>query len=240
MIPIVCKLVVLFMGIFTLPMALIHNQPYNSTGLTALLTPPQNCPIPCFLGVRPGETTVNAAGVLLESDPAVRFAIYSDEYNVHNIRQRIEWEYRQPHRVLHGNMYVEDSIVRRVTIYDIPLAEVWLSLGKPDISYEIGESQVSPGGQIIENPVMHVSYYADWDVRVDVMAACANLWWDDVQAYVLPGGRNNMDADPGLRVSGMTRFRQQTCRALRYNQRAMSTGGFLTRLSQTYQMIVAS
>jgi hypothetical protein len=132
MITIACKLVVLCMGMFMLPMALIHNQPYDSGSLTALLTPPENCPTPCFLGVRPGETTVNAAGVLLQADPAVRFEILSDEYNVHNIRQRIEWEYRQPNRVVHGNMYVEDSIVRRVTIYDIPLAEIWLSMGKPD------------------------------------------------------------------------------------------------------------
>jgi hypothetical protein len=84
-------------------------------------------------------------------------------------------------------------------------------------------SQVSPVGQVIENPVMHVSYYAHWDVRVDVLAACANLWRDDAQVYVVPDGRG-LEGDPGLRESGMTHFRQQTCRALRYNQRAMSTG----------------
>jgi hypothetical protein len=237
MIAIAFKLVVLFMGMFMLPMTLIQNQPYDSGLLTSLLTPTQNCPTPCFLGVRPGETTVNTAGALLLSEPAVRFSMYSDQFNVHNAHQRIEWEYRQPNRVVHGNMYVEDSIVRRVTIYDIPLAEVWLSIGQPDLSYEISGSQISPTGQVIDSPVMHVSYYTDWDVRVDVMAGCANLWRDDVQMNVTANG-SSLKSDPSLRESDMIDFRQQTCRALRYNQRAMSTGGFLTRLPQTYQMFV--
>ena len=239
MISIAFRLVVLFMGMFMLPMTLIQNQPYDASTLTSLLTASQDCPSPCFLGVRPGETTMNAAGLLLQSDPSVRFEVTSDEYNTHNIRQRIEWEYRQPNRVVHGNMYIEDSIVRHVTIYDIPLAEVWLSMGKPDESYEMMGSQVGPTGQVFDNPVMHVSYYTDWDVRVNVMADCANLWRDSVQMNVTLN-EPDLKADPGLRESGMTNFRQQTCRALRYNQRPMSTGGFLTRLPQTYQLIVES
>lgn len=237
MITIACKLVVLCMGLFLLPLTLIHSQPYDAWALTSLLTPAHDCPTPCFLGVRPGETTVNTAGRLLQSDPAIRFEVYSDEFNVHNIRQRIEWAYQQPNRVVHGNMYVEDSIVRRVTIYDIPLAEVWLSMGEPDMNYEMAGSQISPSGQVINSPVMHVGYYTDWDVRVEVLAACANLWRDDVQMNVTVNG-DDLKSDPGLRESGLTNFRQQTCRAVRYNQRAMSTAGFLTRLPQTYQRIV--
>lgn len=239
MIAITCKLVVLLMGVFMLPMAFIHNRPYDPGLLTSLLTPPPGCPTPCFLGVRPGETTVNAAGALLRADPAMRFEIESDEFNTHSIRQRIEWEYRQPNRSLHGSMYVEYSVVRRVTIYDIPLAEIWLSMGQPDIGYEMRGSQVSAAGHVIETPVMHVGYYADWDVRVDVQAACASLWRDHVQVSFIPGG-HALDRDPGLRESAMTTFRQQACRALRYNQRALSSAGFLTRLPRTYQIIVES
>jgi hypothetical protein len=48
-------------ALLLLPVLLIRAQPYDDREVQSLLTPPQGCPAPCFMGIRPGVTTINEA-----------------------------------------------------------------------------------------------------------------------------------------------------------------------------------
>jgi hypothetical protein len=63
------KLVAILTGLFVLPLVLLRAQPYDSQMLRAFLLPPADCAAPCFLGVRPGITTLVDAQVILAAHP---------------------------------------------------------------------------------------------------------------------------------------------------------------------------
>lgn len=48
-----------------LPVMLIRAQPYDDSELRAFLTPHEDCPAPCFMGMRPGMTTAQEAVAIL-------------------------------------------------------------------------------------------------------------------------------------------------------------------------------
>lgn len=57
----------LLMIVFVSSVLVIHARPPDNTDVPALLTPSADCPAPCFLGVRPGDTTVADAITLLRA-----------------------------------------------------------------------------------------------------------------------------------------------------------------------------
>lgn len=63
------RAVLLLTGLFMLPMLLIRAQADDDTALRAFLTPADDCPAPCFMGIRPGETTLDTAIRILSRDP---------------------------------------------------------------------------------------------------------------------------------------------------------------------------
>jgi hypothetical protein len=60
-----CKLTLLSFTVFAAVMLLIRAQPYDDHELRALLMP-ENCAMPCFMGIRPGVTTMDEAVKLLK------------------------------------------------------------------------------------------------------------------------------------------------------------------------------
>jgi len=63
------KAVTALVALWALPILMIRAQPYHGDALTQFLLPPADCPVPCFLGVRPGVTTASEAFALLEAHP---------------------------------------------------------------------------------------------------------------------------------------------------------------------------
>lgn len=59
------RLTLLLVGLFALPVLLIRAQPYNMQEVQSLLAPPPDCPAPCFMGIRPGVTTIDEAHDIL-------------------------------------------------------------------------------------------------------------------------------------------------------------------------------
>lgn len=121
-----------FTLLFTLCIALIRVQPYDDSELRAFLTPPEGCPAPCFMGIRPGVTTMEEAVAILgfyEPDEPVSQQTYRD--NSMGLAAR----------------YTSDSIVWHVSVGDscspnyvysifsstnIRLADFLLVAGVPD------------------------------------------------------------------------------------------------------------
>jgi hypothetical protein len=60
------RLTLILLALFTIAQLLIHAQLYDDHELRELLLP-EGCPAPCFMGIRPGETTVGEALSLLET-----------------------------------------------------------------------------------------------------------------------------------------------------------------------------
>jgi hypothetical protein len=79
---------------FTGLVGVIRAQPYDDAKLRALLTPPDGCPIPCFMGIRLGVTTFREAVAILNAHPWVaRVAVNGTYYqSIHILR----WTGRQP------------------------------------------------------------------------------------------------------------------------------------------------
>ncbi len=61
------KSATLFTLLFAPAILLIRAQPYDDPGLHALLAQPAHCPMPCFMGIRPGSTMMDEARTLLEA-----------------------------------------------------------------------------------------------------------------------------------------------------------------------------
>ncbi len=65
------KCVPLLTFIFAALVGLIRARPYDDSELHAILVPSDGCALPCFMGIRPGITTVQEAYDLLERHPWV-------------------------------------------------------------------------------------------------------------------------------------------------------------------------
>lgn len=76
--------------IFIAIIALIRAQPYDDSELREFLTPPQGCPAPCFMGIRPGVTRVDEALAILENHEWV------SNVRVENKTIRWDWSGQQP------------------------------------------------------------------------------------------------------------------------------------------------
>jgi hypothetical protein len=57
---------------FSSAILLIRAQPYQDGGLSAFLLPPDDCPAPCWSGIRPGETTVTGSSALLHNNLQIK------------------------------------------------------------------------------------------------------------------------------------------------------------------------
>lgn len=118
---------------FSAAVLVIHAQPYDDAAVRALLMP-SGCPAPCFLGIRPGLTTLADALRILQAHPWVGMV-----YPIHEPPTVIYWDWngRQPAFFRPGmqpQMILSDDTVRRVKsiLLDttIPVAYAYLLLGE--------------------------------------------------------------------------------------------------------------
>ena len=83
--------------IFTAIIGLIRAQPYDDSQLRTFFAPPDGCPPPCFMGIRPGVTTVNQAIAILQTqkwvnaESIVVFKVNDNESGIAWV-----WNGRQP------------------------------------------------------------------------------------------------------------------------------------------------
>jgi hypothetical protein len=69
------KLLLILTGIFSLLISAVVVLAYDDayfSDLSLFLEPPRDCPAPCFMGIQPGQTTLDEAIALLESHAWVK------------------------------------------------------------------------------------------------------------------------------------------------------------------------
>lgn len=127
--------------IFAALISLIRAQPYDDSELRAFLTPPEGCPAPCFMGIRPGTTTEEQALIILKNHKWV------ETVNNNSIIIRWRWNGLQPKilftqregELILNNDYDPDGTFENKYISSmrltttIPVGYSRLLFGSPDI-----------------------------------------------------------------------------------------------------------
>ena len=111
------RLILLPLALITAALLLIRTQPYDDHELRELLLP-DGCPAPCFMGIRPGVTTMDEAVRLLHGNKWVA------EINKRVINNRygfITWTWREQQpswtsQKAIGEIFVNDKKVHAITI----------------------------------------------------------------------------------------------------------------------------
>ena len=134
------KLVFLFTLLFAACIGLIRAQPYDDSELRAFLTP-DDCPMPCIMGIRPGVTTMEEAMAILESHESVILVNNHTVVNNQSVPPKAfgditwEWSGLQPSLIdknVVGQLWIDQGQVARMSIGTrIRLGDIWQLLGQP-------------------------------------------------------------------------------------------------------------
>ncbi len=135
----VLKLVTALTLAFSACIGLIRAQPYDDAELRAFFAPPDGCPIPCFIGVRPGVTTVEEAMAILEAHEWIAGINRYEATDGRGVTSlTAPWSGTQPEFIDSSEelwLGIEDNTVQGVFIPTrIPLARIWLLFGVPQYS----------------------------------------------------------------------------------------------------------
>ena len=120
--------------LLTSTLLLIRAQPYANHDLHQLLLP-EDCSAPCFLGIRPGMTTITQTLKLLKQSDWVGEI---DDSTINNSQGFIRWDWseQKPSWIspnTKGKIWVMDQVVNTITIFsNFRLGETQLVLGLPE------------------------------------------------------------------------------------------------------------
>ncbi|MBA3869058.1 MAG: hypothetical protein H0X30_07885 [Anaerolineae bacterium] len=155
------RLTLLPLIIFTAVLLLIHARPYDDHELRELLLP-EGCPAPCFMGIRPGVTTMDEALKSLVADnrvdinlAAINLDTLGSYYDVQlnestarliDMHQRVQFEFQNtpPH------------VISKITLYptsQMSVGDIYLFLGKPDL-YVVIPNTITIDG--VDQPIASV------------------------------------------------------------------------------------
>ncbi len=184
--------------IFSLLVVVIPAHPYDFGPTRALFMPTVGCAMPCFLGIRPGETTLDDARALLNRHPWVAMTtVYRDTGGqVRNMTW--DWNGQQPQALgSAGVIDLRDNIVTQLKLRtDVPFAEIWLAFGQP-----------LTGNM---NPPFHHANYPGFGINT--ASDCGGFWQAQAEVFMVEGasegGSSTADYD-------MTAVRQRVCEARR-------------------------
>lgn len=172
--PIRCALWLTLLLLF--PIAVIRARPWDDGLLRAFLAPPDDCPVPCFMGIRPGVTTAEAATGILKNHAWVDRLRVAPDHSIISI----EWDQSAPDgidRTTPAQLYIADGIVRVVDIKTTyPVWTFYLLAGQPEQT-DSGASKVG---------VAVAAYYFDRSMMIYALLSCpvtrAKFW--DSEMYV--------------------------------------------------------
>lgn len=160
-------------ALFVALLGALHLQPYDDSGLRALVTPPDDCAAPCFMGIQPGITRAGEAVALLWAHEWVGEV---REFTSPRGRRTIYWTWsgQQPDLInpeRRGFLIVYQDIVRDVRVHTLaPLHHALLLYGAPDYGYVFGGPFGSPNSRfyqlVFEAEHVHIHFdraRSSWD-----------------------------------------------------------------------------
>lgn len=132
------KMALMLAVLFGVAVMLIRAQPHDDRELREFLTPPDGCEAPCFMGIRPGVTTVEEAIAILENHEWVES--YTYETAEFPLYVSVRWSGKQHYLIDPDSwavLFIKPGSPDRVVLisirvnYNIAAGNFSLSLGKP-------------------------------------------------------------------------------------------------------------
>lgn len=158
------RLSLISVPVLALPMLLIRAQPYDDSQLRAFLTPPESCPVPCFLGIRPGVTTVEAAVTMLQAHEWIQ-EVFIESYGIVKPRQ-IGWHWSRVAPAIvqgdglrrGGRLGVDgQGIVEYMQFRtQVKLGDALLRWGAPDQYTTLVQTGGPVGGPVPPKPITYI------------------------------------------------------------------------------------
>lgn len=201
-----------------MPILLIRARPYDSSMLRAALMP-AGCAPPCFMGLRPGETTLKEAIRFFERLPHAHFVVQRPvDFNVSDDTAILYW--RQDGSPINGSLNFDDGQLREIMVQGLHLYEIWLALGEPDSGQMAMELIDTGSPSLFSRPTAHIVYYSGYKMRVQTSSTCLDFWRQ--LAYVMIG----QSAVPQAALQGpaLAQQRQVACEQERAFLRILHEG----------------
>jgi hypothetical protein len=153
---------------------LICAQPYDDTDLRTFLTPADGCPIPCFMGIRPGITTGAEAVLILESHPWVRTIDVRFDTDSREGQLVWTWSGSQPPQIraeIEGVLRICDSLICGLSIPTrVEYGAILLEFGQPD------SGTLRSILSATHTVVAHTAIYDRFQLNVRVNGLCPPLF----------------------------------------------------------------
>jgi hypothetical protein len=200
------RLVLIPLLIFTAVLVLIRAQPYDDHELRQLLLP-DGCPTPCFMGIRPGVTTVDEAIKILNASGWVEPFDYKPDANYIELK----WNANSPswlekNENSNSSVSIVDSLVNYFLLDTrLTLGEIQLSLGQTPFQFTGADSfeghsylyysaiyqnsgiSIS-ASKVCDNQKGRITYqskayltYAQ--IKLDILSMYKNSWIDVLRTY---------------------------------------------------------
>jgi hypothetical protein len=179
---------------FTAAVLLIRAQPYHDNNLRTLLIP-ERCLAPCFMGIRPGITTVDDAISILEKHEwvaGIEPHFIPPENPSEHYRGWVYWDwkadapiwFRAAPDVMRGHAGVFDSVdglVVDITVAtNVPFGSIRLTMGRPS-GYGLSFTNVIiTKGVFTSASLQYRGAYLEDNIQVETVSLCsdtARLWF---------------------------------------------------------------
>ena len=172
------RLIVVLTSVLLLPMLLIRAQPAaDDSDLRMILAAPDDCPAPCFMGIRPGVTTAFEADDLLRNHEWAGRVIRPFGFGSSLFSGELPWEWSdtRPGHIIksyRGFLTIEYGRVRALSFWtDIPIADFRLLLGEQDVQHLYISRREPP-------LVVHSLHYGDsgWQLAANIPCPIVSVW----------------------------------------------------------------
>jgi len=182
--------VVLLMVLFAACITLIRAQPYDDSELRAFLAPPDDCPMPCFLGIRPGVTTLEETVGILEAHEWIGLVSSFEATEGRGVVfVTASWSGRQPDFIDSDAalwLGVNDETIESIFIPTrIPLGYIWLLYGAPSYSDVVDTPSAQYDGIYFDLPS---AFMSEAVCPIDSVWMLPVQWvlWDALNAAHIP------------------------------------------------------
>jgi hypothetical protein len=151
------RLILFPFALLTAALLVIHAQPYDDHGLRQLLLP-DGCPAPCFMGIRPGVSTMDETVKILEASKWLKTDTDLLKANGYGFPLILRWNGNQPALLKADEglaITFQPQSPRKVASIsfnlrsDIPLGDLYLILGKASLYSQTAHLSLDVGNVLI-------------------------------------------------------------------------------------------
>jgi hypothetical protein len=166
--------------LFTAAVLFIHATLYAEPGLLNPVRSQPDCSMPCFLGIKPGQTRVETALSLLEASGWVERVVYSEFSGAQNIQWR--WSpaappiFQSPNPGDGGSLGVEGGIIQFIELKSgLTWGDAYLWWGSPEARGFLFTTGGPAGGPLPPKPFLFL--YRDINILVPVRCPYLRRAW---------------------------------------------------------------